>query len=499
MAKPVINESLEVEYLASGSSYSRTFTATGTPTGWTVTGAPSGWTINDGTGELTGTVSEDIVTAYTASVTAENADGTSEPVSFVILVLPSATGSTSDDFSKEINFDLLTGLLSIPGISTATAENEEAFASFISNERYELAIGADKRGLLQNVTLSGIDVTLRRRASDTPVLIGSGTPTSINTTTDRRFEQTIFIDEGAIAGLFQRGSFQNSFEGFLQLKLESSDDDRAFASALVEETIASMAQGATYSETLAPVVGTENDFSTAYLLTVKLVSPSDTGLEVTLTKTLYLTYTGTTYVLDSESGADSGTGSSTVADDWDTTLSINSLAATTTGVTLDAEVVTSAQTDATKWVLILTLQNYTVESSGGLYISDPATGDELWSIRNASDVEIFEWDGSAAGYESDVKSAFETGTGETVSVTLVDGAGGDPDQVIIEFADATAVAKAVFVTAGASSPSVDRARPVAGPVYTDTKVTAQLTGLPMPERSKTRKSLPAKVEVIQSH
>ncbi len=497
MAVPVINEDPGLFTVPSGVAFSTTFTATESPASWAVSGAPAGAVINDGTGVLTVTPTDIAVTAYTVSVTATNASGTSDAVSFVMLVQPAADGATTDDLAVEIDFDILTKKLRVPQVTDwlpagepgQEAPSDEGYLlSLTAEERFDVAVATVKRGVIQDPDITAVDVTIKEFDTDRAITLTSGALTEINDAALRRFKRKCFVDPALVESqlINGEGDLRSFFDAAMQVSLELANDDRDFSATLSTETITTLDQGDTHDDTHAITIDTEDTESRLYRAEVKLLTPSDPGLQVTLLRDFYLTYNGSAYVLGDLSGSTSGTGSSTVEADWDTTLSIQSLTATSTGISLGTRVTTTAYlTEAVQ--LVIPLEDYTI-SAGAIV----AGASESWDIRDTFDNTIFTWSPSDGDEPADVEADFLSGASETVTVEFTDAT----NTVTISLPSGTSIATALY---GGSTPQINAARTPLGPSYADASVTVQVTGQPMPENSERRISHSARVRVYREH
>jgi hypothetical protein len=155
MAIPVITLPDSPRRIAQGVAITITLAASGTPTSWAASGLPSGLSINTTTGVISGTPLTQQLT--TANITATNGDGTSEAVS-IIFVIESTPPGAGGPFDIELDFDALTGIVSVPGIDRV--EGQPLFHAPRGTNRY-LLVGITKRGVLQDVNPDEEDVTVR--------------------------------------------------------------------------------------------------------------------------------------------------------------------------------------------------------------------------------------------------------------------------------------------------------------------------------------------------
>lgn len=496
MAAPSINESFEVITRASGESFSQTFTATGTVTTWSATGA-AGLAMNPSTGVLSGVPSVTTATVYTVTVTATNGDG-SDSTSFQLLIAPSAVGGTQDDFGDEVDFNLITRTMSIPGItspapSTEPSEDgaddaENFLMSVTSGERLDLLLGLAKRGVLQDIDIDKIELTLKRFETDEAIVISQDDPTEIGAGNGtRRYRVPVYFDAAQLDPfLDQATGLERTFVDFYcRAKILKKDDASAFSSTVASSTIATLAQGQTETDAFAITITPELS-SALFQLSITLVVPGDTNLNITLTRTMRITWDGTDYAVATIEGSATGAGESTSAANWDTSLENVSVVGTGTGVTVNTSVVTTDQTDG-NFRIVLPLQNYTVYDDGGI-LKLAASSTESWTFYDDGATSIGTWTPTA----DDDEGVAGTDVGSAVSETVTAYFNDALDEVTLVFGSGTAVAQAKF---NDSTPVVDIGPNPGGPTYADAVVSAQVLGLVDPTRALSKQSVSSKVRV----
>lgn len=497
MAAPSINESFEVVSHASGAAFSQTFTATGTVTGWSVSGIAA-LEMGAATGVLEGVPSVSVATVYTVTVTATNDDG-SDSIEFQLLVSPTAVGGTQDDFGDEVDFDLLTRQLVIPGIGSPAPSTEpseegaDAAENFLmmvtSGERLDLLFGLSKRGVLQDIDIDEIILTLKRFETDEAITVSQDVPTELGSGNgDRRYRVPVYFDESELDPFLEQATgLERTFVDFyFRAQILKKDDASDFESAVASSTISTLTQGQTETDSFA-ITLTEELSSALYQLTITLVVPGDTNLNITLTRTMRVTWDETDYAVASIEGSATGAGESTTEADWDTALENTSVTGTGTGLTVATSLTTSAQTDG-KFLLVLPLENWTVQDDGfgGLILQASST--ETWSLYDSGDSLLYEWNPNDNDTEGDVGSDIGTGLSETVTATFTESG----NLVTLLFPADTDVVKAKF---NASTPVVDAIPNPDGPSYADAVVSAQVIGLVDPTRALSKQSVSSKVRV----
>lgn len=144
------------------------FVASDSPTSWSATGTPAGLSFNTSTGKLTGTPSA--AGLSTMIVTATNATGASPAVSFPVLINAS---SATDVGQIDLNLDLDTGVVWNPH------QTSNDFPGLFAKEgdQISVALGFVRRGELQKMDVTGVQVWLRDDPIDPPtVQLWTGAP-----------------------------------------------------------------------------------------------------------------------------------------------------------------------------------------------------------------------------------------------------------------------------------------------------------------------------------
>lgn len=150
MPAPVISDVIPLMLLQVGEPINYTPLASETPTSWACSGLPTGVSINTTTGVISGTPTT--AGASTCSLTATNGSGTSLAVVFIFKVVASAL---DDDGLVRINFDLQTGLVTNPAISSGP----QVFGK--DGNVIGFALGLVRDGVLKSLDLTNVKVTLR--------------------------------------------------------------------------------------------------------------------------------------------------------------------------------------------------------------------------------------------------------------------------------------------------------------------------------------------------
>jgi hypothetical protein len=136
-SKPVVTNPGTLQYYST-QPFSRTLTATNSPTSWSATGLPSGATLNS-SGVLSGTVSA--AGNYTINVTATNAYGTSSPISFTLSIVTVAQAglavATNDHFFAYANTAGTNGCTACyPNAGCQNTANAPFYTTYVSTNLY---------------------------------------------------------------------------------------------------------------------------------------------------------------------------------------------------------------------------------------------------------------------------------------------------------------------------------------------------------------------------
>jgi len=312
MAIPAITNAPAAPVLISaGVAYSLALTASGTPTSWALaTGSlPTGLALNTSTGAITGTptlAAADL--AFTSTVTATNGDGTSTPVTLKLWVLAAVTGLAGDSLALPLDWDIITGKLSIPGVTSAGPAGQPPGAGTDSPPLFVLTSG-DRRVIALGLMLGGalrepadievIDLVLARRDGEPGILtLTDGTFAVTGSDDTARHEVTAYLDAATLSTWIEDGA-----EGpdgqyvdlLLEALMEIPEDAREF-SAVATSAIASFTGEQTKNHTFSVTLSETLDVAD-YRITAELLSPKDAGLVGEIELALSVAWTGSAYVV----------------------------------------------------------------------------------------------------------------------------------------------------------------------------------------------------------
>ncbi len=177
MPKPVVTQPATPRTVARGVAIpSLQIVASNTPTSYAASPLPDGLSINTTTGVITGTpVGEGLTTT---SITATNADGTSDAVQLVWNVQAAAVGGGNWS-DLELDIDFHTRQVSIPGVELP---DDGAVFRVGKGDRFYLLVGVTKYGVLQDLKPASQVVTVRCALKEfepeSIIQLASGSPTT---------------------------------------------------------------------------------------------------------------------------------------------------------------------------------------------------------------------------------------------------------------------------------------------------------------------------------
>ena len=208
----------------------------------------------------------------------------------------------------------------------------------------------------------------------------------------------------------QRDLKDTFVDGTLQIEIAEEDDKedaRDYDQSEAGSTF-TLSQGHSSTTTLSfDLTGYyESGFaSVPFDLEIRLTVPGDSGLDISFTRTLVTSDSTGVVVIDSEGGTATGSGSSTVASDWDTDIDITGGVTgygSGYGIDVDVELTTDAQT-------VPAILQIDVEATSGSTIDGTTT--TTVDFRESDTTSVFEIDFSSQSTwtEAQVATALETG------------------------------------------------------------------------------------------
>jgi hypothetical protein len=480
------------EQISSGVAYARTITASNTPTSYAASGLPSGLSINTSTGAITGSPSATSPTSTTVSVTASNGDGTSTAQSWLIVVLPSVVGVAAGGFTVPMNLDLQSRKLWLPGLGSAQPGGNPPggdgttlpLATWIENERFMLSLGVQSAGVLQEVNLNRIAV-LWKPLGDEPAVELAPDQTDVAETgsgTTARYELPIFLDPDLLSGILSDGEVPSGerVRGYLQICAENADDVRDYLSTATQ-TITTFTQGDSDAKTFAVTLSSTEVDPLRYRVTLTLAVPDDIGNGVVLVRdiTAHWNAGGSTYVLDTNTGDTSDTGTPANELNWISTLTATSITATSTGLSVVATATSSAMSYTGKSVDIPATGPGTPPYWDDTFV---IVGGEITSADTGLQLTFYDslpsTLGTTAIEDGDTAAEVKTKIETAISETLVEVIYVDATTIRIVFDSATDVHDVQVDVYSAGAPT--NYPPI--PSYSNCVITCRVEGVAMPER-----------------
>jgi len=189
MAIPVISNTTSVLGYRKGQYFEYQMQATNSPTSWTASGLPSGMSINS-----SGLVSGAAISAgvYLVKVIASNATGPSTPLEVAMGIEDT---NYNDGIGIEVNIDLRSGSVSVPGITPASGQNASQAVMFLKyGDKVFLDIGFLKGEELQTMAMASIVMNIREFDGETVLVQSNGGLEIIGTSDRPRYRILVDLD-----------------------------------------------------------------------------------------------------------------------------------------------------------------------------------------------------------------------------------------------------------------------------------------------------------------
>lgn len=477
MPAPVVTQPVTPRTIAQGVAIpSLSIVASNTPTSYAASPLPAGLTLNTSTGVITGTPTAAGLTE--TSITATNDDGTSAAVSLVWNVQATPPGR-GDPLDFELDYDLITGLVTIPGVE---AVEGDPVLRIKRGDRFPVLVGLVKWGVLQDL---GEDIGLRLGVKefepDRLVEISTGTPEREGTGDQARYRVMLRITPAAWSSILS--DYEGDFEtqavapGEIELTLgeipELYDETVSVTGIDLYGGIGTGGSGGdpAIEETLVftDLIATEG---ASYSLTIALTVTGRSGQNVTLLRTLTITFSGGAWVISDLAGDDEVQGP-VEGTQWRVTLTNTDITGDADSVDVDVEIVTTVDTGSIHYVFeIETGHDLTSETEINFGVAPILT---LW---DAGESEIGTGETLDTAYDDGaavlaaIEAAWEALTGETEVVSVAPKSGAATVAVVTVTGD-TLVRAVGFDSV---DPPGETAGPVTEPNPEGTHRTATLTG-----------------------
>lgn len=204
MAIPVISNTTSVLGYRKGQYFEYQMQATNSPTGWTADGLPSGMSINS-TGLVSGSAAAAGV--YLVKVIASNASGASVPLEVAMGIEDT---NYNDGVGIEVNIDLRSGAVSVPGIAPSAAKDSQAVLFLKFGDKVFLDLGYLKGEELQSMAMASIIINIREFDGETVLVQSNGALEIIGTSDRPRYR--ILVDLNTPELLNALGNYEDDFQ-----------------------------------------------------------------------------------------------------------------------------------------------------------------------------------------------------------------------------------------------------------------------------------------------
>jgi len=202
MAIPVISTTTSVLGYRKGQYFEYQMQASNTPTSWTASGLPSGMSISNA-GRVSGAATAAGV--YLVKVIATNGDGPSAPLEVAMGIEDT---NFNDGIGIEVNIDLRSGAVSVPGITPADASSAVMFLKH--GDKVFLDVGFLKGEELQTMAMASIVMNIREFDGETALVQSNGGIEIIGTSDRPRYR--ILVDLATPELLNALGNYQGDYQ-----------------------------------------------------------------------------------------------------------------------------------------------------------------------------------------------------------------------------------------------------------------------------------------------
>lgn len=215
MAIPVISNTTSVLGYRKGQYFEYQMQATNTPTSWTADGLPSGMSINS-----SGLVSGAAISAgvYLVKFIASNATGPSAPLEVAMGIEDT---NFNDGIGIEVNIDLRSGSVSVPGITPASGQNASQAVMFLKyGDKVFLDIGFLKGEELQTMAMASIIMNIREFEGETVLVQSNGGLEIIGTSDRPRYRILVDLDTPDLLNALAnyQADYQTTFDSIAEIE-----------------------------------------------------------------------------------------------------------------------------------------------------------------------------------------------------------------------------------------------------------------------------------------
>jgi hypothetical protein len=215
MAIPVISNTTSVLGYRKGQYFEYQMQATNSPTSWTADGLPSGMAISS-----SGLVSGAAISAgvYLVKFIASNATGPSAPLEVAMGIEDT---NFNDGIGIEVNIDLRSGAVSVPGITPASGQNASQAVMFLKyGDKVFLDIGFLKGEELQTMAMASIIMNIREFEGETVLVQSNGGLEIIGTSDRPRYRILVDLDTPDLLNALAnyQADYQTTFDAIAEIE-----------------------------------------------------------------------------------------------------------------------------------------------------------------------------------------------------------------------------------------------------------------------------------------
>jgi hypothetical protein len=214
MAIPVISSTTSVLGYRKGQYFEYQMQATNTPISWTANGLPSGMVISS-SGLINGAATAAGV--YLVKVIATNGDGPSAPLEVAMGIEDT---NFNDGIGIEVNIDLRSGAVSVPGIAPSSSQASQAVMFLKYGDKVFLDIGFLKGGELQTMAMASIVMNIREFDGETVLVQSNGGIEIIGTSDRPRYRILVDLETPDLVNALgnYQGDYQTTFDAIAEIE-----------------------------------------------------------------------------------------------------------------------------------------------------------------------------------------------------------------------------------------------------------------------------------------
>lgn len=214
MAIPVISNTTSVLGYRKGQYFEYQMQATNSPTSWTANGLPSGMVISS-SGLINGAATAAGV--YLVKVIAMNVDGPSAPLDVAMGIEDT---NFNDGIGIEVNIDLRSGSVSVPGIAPSSSQASQAVMFLKYGDKVFLDIGFLKGEELQTMAMASIVMNIREFDGETVLVQSNGGLEIIGTSDRPRYRILVDLDTPDLSNALgnYQGDYQTTFDAIAEIE-----------------------------------------------------------------------------------------------------------------------------------------------------------------------------------------------------------------------------------------------------------------------------------------